>query len=495
MPKKTKIIFNKLIIISFLFLLGATVIFLFKIDRHEIYNCADCNLIIISATNVREDHLGVYGYYRNTSPNVDNFAMNSLVFEDAYAQASWTLPSGTSLLTSLYPYEHKLMIRSEQTKLDQDIVTLADVLRDDGYKTAIFSGGFDYGQRYGVTTRFDRIGTATLNKFAVFGYGNLNSTIPDAIKWLDKNRDQKFFLYLQGFDAHCPFNPPEEFNTFVSNYNGSVDRNKCYLTFNETKTIKINETDHYLVNTTLLNATGSVTYEQELIDMNDIKYLVDSYDGEIKLADNSIGKFLETIEKLGLSNKTIIVIVSEHGDMFGKHGKFMRGGNLRGTFYDDVLHVPLIIRHPNIEPKRVKGLVQLIDVMPTLLDFLNIKTDVKLSGKSLVPLITNDIQVNEQVYAGALFTPSPENLFFKQPTRMESVRNNDWKLIREIVYSEQMPHDINSVSYELYNLKKDPEELSNVYKENQIAFNQLYSGLLEWLREMNVEPFKYSRED
>ena len=165
----------------------------------------------------------------------------------------------------------------------------------------------------------------------------------------------------------------------------------------------------------------------------------------------------------------------------------MRGGITRGTFYDDVLHIPLIIKNPNLESKRVKGFVQLIDVMPTLLDFLNIKTDAELSGKSLVPLIIDDVQVNDRVYAGMLFKPTQENVFFKQSTRLDSVRDNNWKLVREIVFSDHP-----SMSYKLYNLKEDPEELNNVYGENKTAFNQLNSKLLEWFEQMDVDPYGIS---
>jgi len=488
MVKKRKIIKeNYLILISSMLLLTAA-LFLLQIqgDKHESYKCIDCNLLIISATNIRPDHLGAYGYDKKTSPNIDNFAADSLVFEDVYSQSSWTLPSATSILTSLYPYEHKLMSRLNEEKLSSDIVTLPDVLRSYGYKTAIFSGGFDYSQKYGVLTRFDTVFVAPQNKFQVFGYGTFNLTVPEAIKWLIKNKDNKFFLYIQGFDAHCPFNPPKQFDEFTSEYDGLVDRNKCYVTFNETKPVEINGTKYYLVNTTSLY-NGSIIYETASIDEQDVKYLVDSYDGEIKFADATIDKIFRAVEELGISNKTIIVIVSEHGDMFGKHGRLMRGGITRGTFYDDVLHIPLIIKNPNLESKRVNGFVQLIDVMPTLLDFLNIKTDAELSGKSLVPLIIDDVQVNDRVYAGVLFKPTQENIFFKQSTRLDSVRDENWKLIREIVFSDHP-----SMSYELYNLREDPEELNNVYEENRIAFNQLNSKLLEWFEQMDVDPYGIS---
>ena len=152
----------------------------------------------------------------------------------------------------------------------------------------------------------------------------------------------------------------------------------------------------------------------------------------------------------------------------------MRGGPLKGTFFDDVLNVPLIIKHPNLEPQRIKGLVQLIDVMPTLLEFLGIKTDAKIQGRSLLPIIFKNETINELVFAGVEFTPPEDNLFFQKPTVVTSVRSYDWKLIRETVLTEDKL-SIESVNYELYNLKEDPEELNNVFgrhKKIELSLNQ-----------------------
>ncbi len=455
------------------------------------YICKDCNVIIVSVTNLRPDHMGSYGYFRNTTPNIDKFSEGSLVFENAFSHASWTLPAGMSLFTSLYPYTHKVMNRNPNEMLGSDVTTLVDILKSKGYKTASFTGGFDYSAVYNLVNRFDEYVIVPRNKFNVFGYGSLNFTVPLAINWLKENSKEKFFLFIQGFDAHCPFeSPPPYDNIYDPDYNGSVDFSKCILTFNETEPKIIDGKTYYSVNTTYLNETsGEIGYMPITIEERDLTHMIALYDGKINYADESVGKLLKAIGKLNLTDKTIVVVLSEHGDIFGKHGRFMRGGPTRGTFYDDVLRIPLIIKNPKLEPKRVNGLVQLIDVMPTILDFLGIDTNKEAQGKSLVPLITDNKTVNEYVYAGTTFNPMPQNVFFKNSTRIEAVRNNDWKLIREQIFSGGNPNVTESVSYNLYDLRNDPEELTNVYGKNKGIAEDLNRTLFDWLKNIGVDPY------
>lgn len=475
-----------ILILVFIFL----VFFLYKnplISQPQLTDpqtCKDCNLIIISLTNVGAKHLSAYDYPYETSPKINELSKKSLVFENAFSHASWTLPSGASFFTSLFPFSHGIMDRYSGKILSHDATTLADALNSQGYRTAAFTGGFDYNLRYNVINRFtetkifDKGERFSFRKLAatVDIYGDLPLTLPAAIDWLEKNSDKKFFAFVQGYDAHCPFTPPEPYNNlFDPNYNGTLDFSSCFFTYEKTEPVIIDGKKTYFTNTAYYDEeTENFIVENVSLDENDIKHLVALHDGEIRYADDLVGQLLDKVNELGLSEKTIIIVFSEHGDMLGKQGRFMRGGPIRGTFYDDVLHVPLIIKHPNLEPKRIKGLVQLIDVMPTLLDFLEIKIDAKIEGQNLLPLILKNENINDFAFAGAEFTPPPDSIFFKNPTTVTSARNKDWKLIREIVYT---PNNISieSINYELYDLKNDPEELSNVFgrhKEIELLFNQ-----------------------
>ena len=488
-----------IITLFFLIIFFIYYILYFNIPSKE-HVCEDCNLVIISITNLRSDHLHFNGYPRETSPNIDGFANEAIVFGDAFTHNSWTLPAGTSLLTSLYPFSHELMSRYFGKILNSNITTLIDILNSQGYNTAAFTGGFDYSPRYNVINRFSAVedlgkkydpqSRATFRKplgnmpDSPFYYGELSKSVPAAIDWLEKNGDkQKFFLFAQGFDVHCPFTPPDPYDKLFDSKlfdpkTTNLDYSTCIFSYSSLEPAILNGTKVYSAhqyyfddakNTSLL---GNVSLNER-----EVEHLIALYDGEIRAADESVGKLLDKINELGLSEKTIIVITSEHGDLLGENGRFMRGGPVRGTYFDAVLHIPLMIKHPNLEPKRVSGMVQLIDVMPTLLDFLNIKTNVKMDGKSLLPLIFKNQTVNEFVFAGAEFTPTVEHHFFSDSTIIVSVRNEEWKLIKEISFSPDNKTFIKEVNYELYNLKADPGENNNVFDDYKEVGKSLESKI------------------
>ena len=173
----------------------------------ENYSCKDCNVIVISITNLRNDHLGYNGYFRDTTPNIDKLAANSLVFENAFSHASWTLPVGISFFTSLYPFTHKVMNRwTGQTKLRDNIITLPEILEKQGYTTTAFTGGFDYNAKYGLISRF-RYGSYPKNAEEEYHerYGTFEYNIRNATGWMKEHKNDKFMLFFQGLSSSHPF--------------------------------------------------------------------------------------------------------------------------------------------------------------------------------------------------------------------------------------------------------------------------------------------------
>ncbi len=452
------------------------------------YECKNCNVIIISVTNLRQDHVGIYGYKRNTTPNIDNYFEDGIIFENAFSHASWTLPAGISLFTSLYPYTHGVMVRKDNVKLNRSILTLVDILKSKGYITAAFTGGFDYSKKYGLIDRFD-ISVVKINRegglIKHHRYGSFEKTIPAAISWLKKNKNKKFFLFVQGFDVHCPFTPPPPYDKlFDPDYKGNVDYSTCLWTFDKTEAFKIGNKTYYTVKTYNISEKGEFYVFEVNLSERDIQHMIALYDGEIKYADKLIGKLLKYLKASGLEKNTIIILLSEHGDMFGKHGRFMRGGPLRGTLYDDVIHIPLLLKHPKLKSKKINELVQMIDVAPTLLDFLGIEKPKNFEGKSLIPLIMEGKKINDFVFAGAKYEPSPNNLFFHYSSRVEAIRNKKWKLIREILFYNS---SYSQETYELYNLKKDPEELNNIYATSEYPRKIMELNLKLFLKRWNLK--------
>ncbi len=429
------------------------------------YICKDCNVILINMTNLRYDHLSANDYFRPTTPKLDQIAKESLVFNNAFAQASTTLPSGLSIFTSLYPPQHGVMQRYDGSTLSKEKQTLVDLLNRNGYISAAFTGGVDYSPRYGLTGRFLNHYECAPYKGAEYippqQYGKFDCSIAKALDWLKQNSSHKFFLFLQGFDAHCPFSQNGG-RIYDPNYHSDIDYSSCLITYGKTKP-QVKDGKKYF-QAVVLNEQKKV-----LLTDTDLNHLQAIYDEAITSSDAKIGAFLDSVDKMGLGNKTIIVFTSEHGDMFGKYGRIMRGGALNGTFYDDVLHIPLMIKLPKVEPKKIGGLVEQIDIAPTILDLLGIAPPTNFSGKTLFPLIFKNTDVRDHVSAEVLYTPgfsyTPglENAFPKyNPFQVDfkAIRTKEWKLIKETDVDKG--GKVVSESAELYHIMYDKDELHDL---------------------------------
>lgn len=440
--------------------------------------CKDCNVILITMTTLRYDHMSMNGYSRPTTPGLDAFAKESLVFDNAFSQASWTLPASLSLYTSLYPFQHGVMNRYDGSTLSLSTPTLMDILNKNGYKTSAFTGGFDYNPAFGHTGRFASYRECAAGQLPEYPrqigmapsrYGGFDCTIPLALDWLSKNASQKFFMHVQGFDLHCPFYNSNGGRIYDKDYKGNIDFSVCLNTFEEIEPVIKDGKKYYPV----LSMKGAVLLSEE-----DRNHLLSLYDESITYSDQQIAKLLNKIKELGLENKTIIVFTSEHGEMYGKHGRFMRGGPLRGTFYDDVLHVPLIIKNPKISGRPMDGLVQLIDLAPSLLGFLELQIPSSMEGKSLIPVILQNKDINEYIFAGSAYNPDPLNTRFNKKTITEVIRNKQWKLIKEVIFDGN-----NSLeNLELYDIANDKEESYNLKVEKQDILKILQRRLNIWVR-------------
>lgn len=432
--------------------------------------CRDCNLIMISLSNVSAERMSLYGYTRPTTPKLGDWAKDAVVFENAFTQSSWTLPVGTTLFTSLYPYAHKIMNRFSGNLLDTALRTLPEILRAQGYRTAAFTGGLDYGKGFGHMRGFETVDEAADMAHAI-SFAGFNGSLQKASGWLRGNSGKKFFLFIHGYDAHCPFVPPDKFKgKFSTRGKGvTVDNTECLRGYEDPK-----------------NGRYEAYYYRDskpvkvVLKKDDINYLSDLYDEEILSVDELVSDFLSGLDKK-VRDKTIIVIFSDHGEMFAKHGRFGRAGTLRGTMYDDVLHVPLIIKLPGQKGKRIKGLVQLIDVMPAVLKNLGIPVPPDAQGKDLAGLITGDSPVNSHVFAGSRFgwvQASPVHELYNLKSVSEAVRTDDWKLIHEKSFTKE--GKFLGDAYELYNLKDDPDEMKNIFDKDAPKAEELKAVLDKW---------------
>ncbi|MAE70648.1 MAG: hypothetical protein CME06_09285 [Gemmatimonadetes bacterium] len=446
---------------------------------------SELNLLMIAINNVAWGHMSLAGYGRDTTPNLDRWARDAVVFENFYSHCSWTLPAGTSLFTSLYPYTHGVLDRYHGNLLDDDVMPLAEVLSRNGYETAAFTGGLDYKPIFGHMRGFDEI--ADNDNFTSF-----ETTFAQAREWIESRDDGGgFFCFVHGYDAHSPFNPPDRFKGVFSNLDG---KNITVTTQYSLRGYQAEEgryVAHYIWNEDPFlkesaekrsNKRFSMERRVELTQ-DDIEYLTALYDEEVLHIDSLLDRFLRSIDGEVLRN-TIVVILSEHGEMFAKHGRFGRAGTVRGNLYDDVVHVPFLLRAPGLEGKRVDALAQMIDVMPTVLEIMGISPPVGAQGRSLLPAVGGVVEVNDFGFAGGRFNHArkKQHPFFWAETINESIRSRRWKLIRELIHPAGKGWDRIEAAetFELYDVMDDGDEGLNVADENPRVLAELSDRLATW---------------
>ncbi len=377
------------------------------------------NIVLVSIDTLRPDHLGCYGYERNTSPTIDNLAKEGARFEIVASTTSWTLPAHAAMLTSQPDIIHQVLW--DDDRLDPHRITIAELLKKQGYRTgAIFTGpyllprfGLDQGfDDYIDATRYDK----SIDNSEVLQASEKDRTTRYAMdrmeKWLDKEPDKPFFFFLHLFDVHPDFIPPPPYNTmFDPDYLGDIEARDLF------KSKKIHKN----------------------MDPRDLEHIIALYDGEIRFVDQvGIARLLDMLEKREMLDNTLIIITSDHGEEFFEHGSIAHRNNL----YDTTLLVPLIIWRPGlIPPVDITGSqVRLIDIMPTILDMLGMEKCRENTGKSLMPLIKNPAGQHD---------PRPNIAEITGKTlHMEGLRRTSDKLIYD--YKKNKPY--------YFNLEKDPAE-------------------------------------
>ena len=318
------------------------------------------NVILISADTLRADHLSCYGYGRRTSPALDAFARKGILFENAIAAADWTLPSHLSIMTSQLPSVHG--VRTKEQRLPAFKVTLAEILRNAGYRTKAITGGYFVDSRFGFDQGFDDYEGDSVAHLAIdekrrYGQGvRLSYQLPRAIRWLDRNRHRPSFLFLHFWDAHAPYMPHEGYiEQYSPDYAGPIP----------------------MVTHELGRQFKEHPNQAAPADVDRTRAL---YDNEIRYMDEFLGRFLHYLEASGFLAKSIVVFTSDHGDELLEHGSG-HGWSL----YEPEIRVPLVIVSPGRVPAglRIGRVVSGIDILPTILD---------LAGVSVSESVGREIQ-------------------------------------------------------------------------------------------------------
>lgn len=392
------------------------------------------NVVIVMVDTLRADHMSTYGYDRPTTPFIDRFAADGIVFDWAWSQASCTFPSVNSLLTSRYPAIFVNLGRGEMG-LPEGVPTIQGILREHGYSTVAVSASpivRATPTEYNPSAGFDR-GFDTFVEGCMWLHGGCLSA--KVFAELDRV-EEPFLLYAHYMEPHSPYDPPGNYTKqFAGEYEG--------FDF-------IRDGDPTPI--------GEMLYEDgPAFDLkaNDIQHLVDLYDDEIRSFDNVFQRLIKKLQDRGLLERTIVVLVSDHGEEFLEHGhiKHCRG------IWANLSHVPMILWVPGVAGgRRSDAAVENLDLVPTLLDYLGVDAaDMGLEGTSLRPLIEGG---------------EPSDRFaFSYQGRYRAVADTAFHLIL----------DGAGGSATLFDVAADPLEQDDLYSPGHFAAGPLAAALDRWM--------------
>jgi arylsulfatase A-like enzyme len=380
------------------------------------------NLVIVSIDTLRADRLGLYGYFRETTPFLDSLAKESLVFERCLAPMATTFPSHLSLFTGAYPEETGAFANARVGGLafvpTERLQSLAQVLREGGYRTAAFVGATPLKRHTGIDAGFEHFDEP---RVAQRRAGNTNRRV---LSWLSAQDERPFFLWVHYFDPHMPYDAPEP---FASRFEAGPEQ-AAYLA-----------------------ARG---FERSTAEVNN------RYDAEVSYTDHELSRLVKEIRsRPEIWRRTLLVVVGDHGEGLGQHGE-----PHHGSVWDEQLHVPLLIRVPGLPPARIDWPISVADVMPTLLGLVDVP------GEEALMRQASGVDRLSSGDEDAFVLSQEASNYEKREARglRYAFTGREWKLI----------HDAGGRS-RLFRVSEDPHELEDVADLHPGVASSLEKLLLE----------------
>ena len=363
------------------------------------------NLVIVTFDTTRADRIGAYGSHDVETPTIDRLAADGVLFEQAVSVAPLTLPAHSSIFTGKFPPEHGVRDNGGFF-LGPEQVTLAEILKGRGYRTGGFVAAYVLAGKWGINQGFDTyFDDFDLSQVRAVSIGAIqrpaNEVLDKALPWIAQSGNTPFFAWIHFYDPHSPYKPPEP---FASKYQGHP------------------------------------------------------YNGEIAFADSQLGRLISTLQARGLYDRTVIVVMGDHGESLGDHGESAHGFFV----YNSVTHVPLVVRTPfsGIGHRRVSDPVRSVDVMPTVLDLLGAPPVSGISGTTLVPLMTGSKhELGVDAYSEAMYP-----LHHYGWSDLHALRSGRYKVI-------------DAPRPELYDVERDPNETTNLFSERQALGDRMIAQL------------------
>jgi arylsulfatase A-like enzyme len=405
------------------------------------------NVVLLTVDTLRADHLGCYGYHRDTSPYIDAFAQEGVLCEGMYCSALPTQPSYTTLYTGQHAVRHGIVGHRSEAEISPAAILLPELFLRAGYRTCAVDtlwmqkDWFGRGYEQYIDPGAKRI---------------LSMTVPAedltarAVPWIREHADEPFFLFMHYWDTHAPYTPPKAYQKLF--YQGNpFDPNNHSLD---------NAWHHpissLLRDVLLRRSEGIVT---------DAEFVVALYDQEVRHADDGLGEVIGCIDELGLAENTLILVMGDHGESLGEHGIFFEHHGL----YDCTLRIPFILRQTGTLPEgtRVPQMFATHDIAPTLLEAAGLPIPSSMDGQSFWKTLTGE----EQSEGG-------DKVYSVEGTIQAkwSLRTLDHKFILS-----REPDFYGTPLRELYDLKSDPGENHNIASERADLAAEMEADLEGWI--------------
>jgi arylsulfatase A-like enzyme len=401
--------------------------------------------VVIVLDTLRSDHLSSYGYERPTSPAIDELARRGSLFETVASYSTWTLPSMAALLAGDYPP----LVFDEDLRMQRSLV---EAISEGGYRTAAFAEGGYVSRRWGMDRGFDEfseeraLGSAATEVEATFGA---------ARRWLEADPDSPFFLLIHTYEVHMPYTNRD----FAAGLDPGRVGPRYELDFLER-----------------VRAGDIALSEAERA------YIRALYDGDIRSADRQVGEFMAFLREIGIADRTLVVVTSDHGEEMGEEFPLYIGGHGH-SLLDNLLLVPLVIRDPtrDFAGKRITAQVRSLDVLPTVAELLGVELREDIGGRSLLPLLLG----TEVEHRAAM---SAEN---NRGAPQVAVRDGRYKLIRSVDPGSDVGKEWKGLEVpatQLYDLLNDPDEDVNLAAEKPRLARAMGNSVARWFNGLNRKP-------
>lgn len=455
-----------LLLAIFCSLIGILGIYLYKMNNSII--CKDCNVILISIDTLRPDHLGVYGYGKNTSPNIDEWAKESLVFTNMHTVVPITYASFVTLLTGEHPFRTKVVTNRAENdlnfpdapKLDKNIKTMPRYLKENGYTTGVFlsnpNASIAQKEYPNIDGKKDGI-----DEYNFFIQDRRSKLLKKPFDWLKKNKEKKLFFWIHLLDPHSPYNPSTEslcqFNTELCDEAQKNNKRDILSKLENQRSIY-----------------DKCENSNEVPD--DIFYELESlYDAEIADSDIVVGQILKEIKRLNIDKKSIIILYSDHGEGFDHNYNFFHGDVL----YNSSTNIAYIMSIPNYSHRIIPAFLDNTQILPTVLELLGIKYSRSantLSNDTFLSLVNITDPIQPALTKNYSY-------FSNNVGSKYAISDGEYKYIYSFPAASCK---FNDYEEELYNIALDKNETKNIVKKSATIAEKLKKELFKEINKNNM---------